>query len=483
MIISNALRRGSLFFAIAIFSATFSQDAMADWYLCSNGKKLRWPSTSATLRFSSVSFVKDGSAHQAVKDAAIKWNSTGSAFDFSTSWGDTSVSTENDESEIWGTDDEDYLDGALAVTQLWFNPNTCQLTSADVVLDYTSPWIWNTGTYKSEQDDYCGSSFSMRGTAVHELGHACGSDHTAHTASMMGYGLDYVHANGDQIRYCASEYDIAESIKVYGKDPVIHDLSVLHWKRTGASGEYAVNGRTRIVDAASKELTKAGSACEPKYYVTLGESVRLEATFETKGTSTLTHGVNYYLSTNDVIATSDILLATETLTSAVDKPLTRLCPSIKVPATLTPGKSYWLGIIVDPNDAVDEVLETNNATYIAEIVPRIPDHQAMAIAGPTKLKLENGQTAASITFDTNVSNYLGTTGYQVFLERVGAAGESYFVAGGTFVGSAPQTVNVTVDVPKGKYRWKLVAVALPGETVISNNIKYGNTVKIKGKKS
>lgn len=478
----NTLRRGAFVLGLALVSVALSPPAKADWETCDNGKKLRWPSTSTTLRIASVSFPKDGGEHQSIKDAAVKWNTTGHAFDFSTSWGDTSVNFDNDENEVWGTDDEDILDGGAAITYWWSNPNTCYIESTDIIFDYSSPWIWNTGTYKSEQGVYCGASTSMRAVAIHELGHAFGSDHTAHTASMMGLAWEYAHANGEQIRYCASEYDIAEAIKVYGKDATIHDLSVLHWKRTGAQGEYAEVSRTRVVDSASKELTKVSYGCEPKYYVTLGETVRMEATFETKGTATLTHGVNYYLSTNDVIATSDILLATETLISAVDKPLTRLCPAVKVPSTLTPGKSYWLGIVVDPTDAVSESLETNNATYVAEIVPRIPDHQAIAIAGPSKLKLKNGQATASVTFDTSIVNYIGMTGYQIYLERVGSGGQSYFVGSGTLNGTDSQTLSVTIGVPKGKYYWKLVAVAMTGETVISNNIKYGNTVKIKGKK-
>ena len=34
-------------------------------------------------------------------------------------------------------------------------------------------------------------------------------------------------------------------------------------------------------------------------------------------------------------------------------------------SALTSGKTYWLGAIIDPGDAIDEVDEWNNATYLA----------------------------------------------------------------------------------------------------------------------
>ncbi len=78
----------------------------------------------------------------------------------------------------------------------------------------------------------------------------------------------------------------------------------------------------------------------------------------------------YYLSSNPVISTDDIMLGTfsSSLPEGGDD---YAIDVVNVPSSVTPG-TYYLGLIVDPEDRVDEVYEDDNAT----LGPQVPVYAA-----------------------------------------------------------------------------------------------------------
>jgi hypothetical protein len=140
---------------------------------------------------------------------------------------------------------------------------------------------------------------------------------------------------------------------------------MVHWRRTGASGEYSTHDRTRILSASGIELARVAGTAERTYYVNKGQTVLLETSSENMGrTSPLTLAVGYYLSTNDTISTVDTFLASSSHTLSRDTVLTTT-RSLVVPSTLVSGATYWLGAIIDYTGVVAEGYENNNATYTA----------------------------------------------------------------------------------------------------------------------
>jgi hypothetical protein len=86
--------------------------------------------------------------------------------------------------------------------------------------------------------------------------------------------------------------------------------------------------------------------------------MNIEFTFSNLGTSTTTSDIGFYLSTNDYISTADTLLGmnygmwgTAGFTGTVTR-------TLSIPSSIAPG-TYYLGFILDPNNAVSEANENN----------------------------------------------------------------------------------------------------------------------------
>ena len=92
--------------------------------------------------------------------------------------------------------------------------------------------------------------------------------------------------------------------------------------------------------------------------------MRAEFTYENNGANTKNGiQVGYYISTNDLITTFDRKIGSASFNLSRDNVYTTTI-NLVIPSDLARGTNYWLGVIIDDNNAIPEAVESNNATYI-----------------------------------------------------------------------------------------------------------------------
>ena len=334
--------------------------------ICSgNGEELDWDNETTQIRFSSVSFPV-GSYRDGLDTAIDRWNENPSDFDFTNSFGDTSIDFSNDQSEAWFTSDNDY-DPAMAVVRykgITFCSNP-RIVEADILFysneDYTSS-MSTTSLLEYDTNDNGISARPFQTTAVHELGHALGLEHENDEYNVMGQDWTHVHVNGSTARAYAGEDACDGAIDLYGSIDV-EDLSVAHWKWDGRSGEYSVHSHTELFSSsgiAPLDSDPYGEWLE--YHAHPGQTIQVELTYENNGQSDHDIDVGIYLSGNDLITTADPRLGGFGITLSRGN-VSTLKTAVTIPADKPLG-DYWIGAVVDEDDIVTEVTESNNATWI-----------------------------------------------------------------------------------------------------------------------
>ncbi|NJN12323.1 MAG: hypothetical protein HC836_30145 [Richelia sp. RM2_1_2] len=332
------------------------------------GEKLKWDSNSKTLRASSNSF-PTGTWRDTLANAIARFNQNPSKFNYELTT-DSSVRLGNGQSEVWGSTDNGVLKGAPAIAYTW---RTCywlfgkhvKLKELDVIFDYGSPWKWAASESKSNLLRYGGSLRPFQTTAIHELGHGLKLNHVNSEYNVMGTDFEHIHVNGSLARAYMGEDTADGAVALYGtRSPARQDLGVVHWKYSGASGEYSDHTKTELFNTANAVLSNFNDGGETRYQVTPGQQVRTEFTYENNGASTQSNvRVGFYISTNDTISTGDQRIAGTTLNLGRDNVYTAR-NTVTIPSSLQRNRNYWLGVIIDENNSINENVEWNNATYI-----------------------------------------------------------------------------------------------------------------------
>lgn len=338
----------------------------AGWRTC-DGNKIKWDSNSVTMRASKVSFPLGSSMGNALQSSIDRVNDNPSKFNFSLVFGDTSLGLDNGQNETWFTSDPDVHGGAPARALTWSH---CYwafgwrygIDEVDVV--FNSAESFTSSMTKANLWSFGGTARPFQTTAVHEFGHAMGLTHENRWYSIMGQDWTHIHANGNTARAYLGEDAAEGSVILYGANSgTMEDLSLTNFKYLGKSGEYSTHQPTQLFNSSNAVINWFTDAGERRYRVNKSQSVKLELTGENNGKTSQTVKIAYYISTNNLITTADRLIGTGTVTLSRNQPST-FKSNLVIPADLTSGTNYWVGAIVDYNNALTETVSSNNASYL-----------------------------------------------------------------------------------------------------------------------
>jgi hypothetical protein len=328
-------------------------------YKTSLGNKRVWSSNTQRLRASKVTFPSNSSARNALDDAIAGLNDNPSNFDINLTHGEDGVSTLNGQNEIWGSDDDGLLDGApaVALSKFWFS----NILAVDVVID--TDRAWTTSTNKKAMSEYGGAGRPLRNVIYHEVGHLFGLAHENDEYNVMGEDWSHLNTNGNQTTSYFGEDAADGAIFLYGTSSG-EDVSVTHWRWTGRSGEYSTHGRTRVFDNNGNRLSRTWKDSEPYYKVDNAQEIQVEFSYENNGASKQDPvEIGFYLSDNSAITTYDQRLRGAAISVARNGVWTTNY-TVNLPNDLQPNTDYWIGVIIDEDDSINEFDESNNATYI-----------------------------------------------------------------------------------------------------------------------
>lgn len=143
----------------------------------------------------------------------------------------------------------------------------------------------------------------------------------------------------------------------------IENVGVTLFKRTGHSGEYSSHGHCRMTNTSGTELPYSTYSGQRRYAVDKGQRVRVWLTYENSGENTQTLNVGFYISTNSTISTTDRRFDTKRFAMRRNNVDTRYF-TLTIPRDLVSGATYYLGAIVDYDNALAENDEFNAAYHI-----------------------------------------------------------------------------------------------------------------------
>lgn len=334
---------------------------------CNNGPARHWDSSTASMRVAKNGF---GTSIwlDALFEAAVNINQSPANFRYGFFTNDEFVGVGNGQSEIWW--ESAGVIGAPADAVISWNCRTGVITEADMRFD--NGISYTTSTNKSTSTAYGGGRRPFQNTATHEFGHVLGLGHTANVYSIMGTDWTHTHANGGTLRSYFGEDGAAGAVDLYGlASGVREDLSVSHWRRSGSSGGYSVHSRVRIFTKDSNtvvprvNITPPGFNAEPGFRVNAGQTYDVEFTYENSGRSEQTTEVGFFISTDHTIsATADTRIGgLNHMTWGRNSVNTERWP-VRIPSNLVSGRDYWLGVMIDEDETLNEIIESNNFSYI-----------------------------------------------------------------------------------------------------------------------
>jgi hypothetical protein len=351
----------------ALFISTMTlQVHAAAWRTC-EGNKIKWGSNTVTMRAGNVSFPLGSAFANSLQTTVNRANDNPSKFNFSLVFGDTSVKRNNNQNEIWFSNDQGILDGAPAIALTWkhcyrFFGLHYGIDEVDVV--FNAGTNYTTSMTKTNIWPFGGPARPFQTTALHELGHAMGLLHENRWYNIMGQDWDHIHVNGDTARSYLGEDAADGSVALYGATAgAMEDVSLTNFKYQGTSGEYSTHQPTRLYNSSDAVLNSFVDNGERRYRVNKNQTVKLELTAENNGKSVQNVKIAYYISSNSIISTGDRLIGTGNLTLTRNQPYT-FKRNLVIPGDLTSGNNYWIGAVIDYDDALTETVSSNNATYI-----------------------------------------------------------------------------------------------------------------------
>jgi hypothetical protein len=311
------------------------------------------------IRASKVSFPAGNPFCSSLEAAADHFNDNPSQQWFIQEFNDGVVGVGNRQNEVWFSSDPDVGPATTFTWQAW--PSN-MIIEADVV--FYSGEAYTASMKRGQIWPYGGSSRPFETTAIHYYGVAAGLTAEDAEYNVMGQDWTHVHANGDLCTSYVGEDAGSGLVALYGlaSDP-LEDVGATLFKWVGSSGGYSRHGFCRMRAERGGVLSATPFDGQFRYAVARGQRVQVEFTYENNGASEQTVRVGFYLSTNNSISTADRLIRNVTMTLRRDNVRTAFT-TVVIPPDLRPGRTYYLGVIVDDDDILQETSEQNAAYHI-----------------------------------------------------------------------------------------------------------------------
>lgn len=340
--------------AYQLWRCEYPQDTYFDWS-CFCYRTIykrspeKWTSGQTTLWLDRKGLGKGTVWNSKALHAAWAWNQSPSGFTFRVGETDR-VSIGDARNQVWFTTSSKYFSpGAVGTTISRIN-SRCERVEADVLFDAGSTDWTNEEPFQTAS----GTVAPLVAVALHEYGHVLGLKHESAFASVMGMNDFYNARNGNIPRWNITG-DGAKGISaLYGVKKRGENISMTDSVYSGINGEYAVLSPGRISEDYIPNHRR------PEYKVFPGKTYLGEFTVDNTGFSKQKVRFSLYLSANNLISKSDVLLGQWTgtispLTQGVSQEFT-----FRVPSSLKKGVRYFLGMVADPDNAIKETDEQDN---------------------------------------------------------------------------------------------------------------------------
>lgn len=311
-----------------------------------NGNPVLWSDPQTTMFVSTTSFPVGSPWHTRFQEALGAWSDIeGSPWSFSYGWDlDGTHAMGNGVNEVYV---QENLPSGVPATTIskascwWFFGWHYSLTEMDMV--FSNAFTWNSGTFQASNLE---QPLHFGGAALHELGHVLGLGHWNGTHATMRTYYPGSGPFGNGARW-----------QRWGND------------RLGVRAYYP--GVAFGWDVAASNLKKAPGGKSTQVYspqnVARGSYTTIEYSLSNLGAWPATFDIGFYLSTNAVISNLDRKLATNYGASASPGASGTWSRTLLIPADVAPG-TYWLGVLLDPNDILPEGQESNNGVPMTHSV-------------------------------------------------------------------------------------------------------------------
>ncbi len=334
--ILRALISISIGFVLTILTSYNSAHAYS-WTLCHI-----WPNTynvtwryNPTMNINTTSFVPWSSWDLRLQNAMSHWtNVNGSYFQFYVGRDtDGTYSSSNGVSEVYFAYDLGAGSGVLALTKkswdcFWRGEYRHFYTETDI--DFNLNYSWSTSSY--DYNNPSGLGYNFEGVALHEFGHALGLGHSDGGSATMNSIYPFSGPIGYNREW----------------DPFADD-------RQGVRFLYPDS--TTEIDIAASPLKYSGAGqstlVSNPINASRGSYVTIEFTTSNMSTSYVSYKTGFYLSTDEVINTNDILLGWIGVWQYPGNTLTASSQQLYIPTWISPGY-YYLGFYLDYDSQIYE---------------------------------------------------------------------------------------------------------------------------------
>jgi len=313
---------------------------------------LRWFDDNVTLRFDQTTFPNNEAWRTHAESMLNEWNNVnGSNFTFHTATDTGGVLLNNNEREVWFEDLGDPI--VLGRTTLYWSNycnspyyNTQYFNEVDIVMNSSPIENWSFDPVTNINNNW--TEFNWDLVFMHELGHALGLRHSNGKIATMNSFYPNSGPVGHYNTVTPHSDDRHGLRYLYPDNTTEKDLAALRFRNSSRS---TFNNAVTINGGEIQTLHK-------------GNTYQIQYAVDNLGTNTETAQVDFYISNNTYISTSDTNIGGIILSSIQEGVSLSGTADITIPTNLANG-TYYIGFKVDPNNNILESDEYNNIVSLA----------------------------------------------------------------------------------------------------------------------